>query len=62
MANGAGWILSVNALKEGLLSVVSVLIALYPALTVLFARIFLSERLSRLQKTGAVHRLRRRRR
>ena len=44
MANGAGW----------LLSVVSVLIALYPALTVLFARIFLSERLSRLQKAGAV--------
>jgi uncharacterized membrane protein len=54
MANGAGWLLSVSALKHGLLSVVSVLIALYPALTVLFARIFLSERLSRLQKTGAV--------
>ena len=53
MANGAGWILSVNALKEGLLSVVSVLIALYPALTVLFARIFLSERLSQLQRAGA---------
>jgi drug/metabolite transporter (DMT)-like permease len=53
MANGAGWILSVNALKEGLLSVVSVLIALYPALTVLFARIFLSERLTQLQRAGA---------
>jgi len=44
----------VSALRHGLLSVVSVLIALYPALTVLFARIFLSERLSRLQKAGAV--------
>ena len=54
MANGAGWLLSVSALRHGLLSVVSVLIALYPALTVLFARIFLSERLSRLQKAGAV--------
>jgi drug/metabolite transporter (DMT)-like permease len=53
MFNGAGWILSVHALREGLLSVVSVLIALYPALTVLFARIFLSERLSRLQLAGA---------
>jgi drug/metabolite transporter (DMT)-like permease len=53
MANGAGWILSVQALREGLLSVVSVLIALYPALTVLFARIVLSERLSQLQKAGA---------
>jgi drug/metabolite transporter (DMT)-like permease len=53
MANGAGWILSVNALKAGLLSVVSVLIALYPALTVLFARIFLSERLTQLQRAGA---------
>jgi drug/metabolite transporter (DMT)-like permease len=54
MANGAGWLLSVSALEQGLLSVVSVLIALYPALTVLFARIFLAERLSRLQKVGAV--------
>ena len=54
MANGAGWILSVHALREGLLSVVSVLIALYPALTVLFARIFLAERLSPMQKAGAV--------
>jgi drug/metabolite transporter (DMT)-like permease len=53
MANGAGWILSVHALRQGLLSVVSVLIALYPALTVLFARIFLSERLSPLQRAGA---------
>lgn len=54
MANGAGWILSVSALSEGLLSVVSVLIALYPALTVLFARAFLGERLSTMQKAGAV--------
>jgi drug/metabolite transporter (DMT)-like permease len=40
------------ALDRGLLSVVAVLTALYPAGTVLLARYVLGERLSRLQRTG----------
>ncbi len=43
-----------HALREGLLSVVSVLIALYPALTVLFARIFLARAaVARCRSAGA---------
>ena len=37
---------------------VSVLIALYPALTVLFARIFLAERLPAVAEGGSGHRVR----
>jgi drug/metabolite transporter (DMT)-like permease len=54
VANGAGWFLSVLALREGFLSLVAVLTALYPAITVLFARFVLHERLTPLQKSGAV--------
>ena len=43
-----------QALEHGLLSVVSVLTALYPAGTVLLARQLLGEHLSRLQQVGLV--------
>jgi drug/metabolite transporter (DMT)-like permease len=52
-ANGAGWVCSVLALRHGLLSLVSVLVALYPALTVLLALVFAGERLTRLQYAAA---------
>ena len=48
-ANGAGWVLATLALQHGLLSIVSVLIALYPAVTVLFAVVLVGERLTALQ-------------
>ena len=47
-------ILYLLALQHGLLSVVSVLTALYPAGTVLLARYVLGEHLSPLQRTGLV--------
>jgi len=54
-ANGAGWLCSVYALREGLLSLVSVLVALYPAVTVLLAVVVVRERLVPLQYVaGAV--------
>jgi drug/metabolite transporter (DMT)-like permease len=40
------------ALSHGLLSVVAVLTALYPAGTVLLARVVLQERMTRVQQTG----------
>jgi drug/metabolite transporter (DMT)-like permease len=49
VANGAGWVLATLALQHGLLAVVSVLIALYPALTVLLAVVVIRERLTGLQ-------------
>ena len=42
------------ATQEGLLSVVSVLGSLYPAVTVVLARIVLAERVSRVQEVGVV--------
>lgn len=53
VVNGAGWLFSTLALRGGLLSVVSVLIALYPAITVLLAAVLLRERLSPSQLAGA---------
>ena len=38
--------------REGLLSIVAVLTSLYPATTVLLARVFLGERIGRLQMAG----------
>ncbi len=42
------------ATTEGLLSVVSVLAAMFPVTTILLARLFLGERLSAAQRAGAV--------
>ena len=42
------------ATQEGLLSVVSVLGSLYPAVTVVLARIVLAERVARIQEVGVV--------
>jgi drug/metabolite transporter (DMT)-like permease len=50
--DAAANVLYVLALDHGLLSVVSVLTALYPAGTVLLARYVLGERLSPIQRTG----------
>jgi drug/metabolite transporter (DMT)-like permease len=42
------------ATQEGLLSVVSVLGSLYPAVTVVLARVVLAERVARVQEVGVV--------
>ena len=42
------------ATQEGLLSVVSVLGSLYPAVTVVLARVVLAERIARVQQVGVV--------
>jgi drug/metabolite transporter (DMT)-like permease len=42
------------ATTEGLLSVVVVLSSLYPAVTIALARVYLNERLQRLQQVGVV--------
>ena len=42
------------ATQEGLLSVVSVLGSLYPAVTVVLARVVLAERVARIQEVGVV--------
>jgi drug/metabolite transporter (DMT)-like permease len=52
LLDAAANVLYVLALSHGLLSVVSVLTALYPAGTVLLARYVLGERLSGVQRTG----------
>lgn len=52
--DGVANLLYLLAIREGLLSVVSVLSSLYPVTTVLLARIVLGERLERLQQLGMV--------
>jgi drug/metabolite transporter (DMT)-like permease len=52
LLDAAANVLYMLALSHGLLSVVSVLTALYPAGTVLLARYVLGERLTGLQRTG----------
>ncbi len=45
-------VLYLLAIREGLLSVVSVLTSLYPVSTVVLARVVLKERFARLQRVG----------
>ena len=47
--DGTGWILYFESIVAGPITIVGTLSAAYPALTVVFARIFLSEQLSLLQ-------------
>lgn len=53
VANCVGWVCSVLALRDGFLAVASVLTALYPALTVVFAAAVIGERLRRAQIAAA---------
>lgn len=50
--DGAAWILYFESIVAGPITIVGTLSAAYPALTVLFARFFLSEALSALQYFG----------
>lgn len=52
--NGAGWVFSILAIDRGLLAIVSVLIALYPAVTVMLATVVLREPLSRAQTVSGM--------
>lgn len=52
VSGGAANLLFLAATGHGQLALVSVLTALYPAVTILLARIFLAERLTRLQLMG----------
>ena len=54
LLGGGGSILFLAATKSGELAVVAVLAALYPVLTVLLARVVLSERWTRTQAVGLV--------
>jgi len=52
--DGAGWILYFQSIVAGPITIVGTLSAAYPALVVLFARIFLHETLHNVQYLGAV--------
>ena len=56
MAAGAGDtvanVLYLLAVRQGLVSLVAVIVALYPAATVILAQVVLSERLRRVQVAG----------
>jgi drug/metabolite transporter (DMT)-like permease len=54
VVDGCGVILYLYATHSGLLSITAVLTSFYPAFTVLCARFFTHERLTRLQALGAV--------
>ena len=51
--DGVGVVLYMSASLHGLLSLSALLTSFYPAFTVLCARVFLKERLSLVQATGA---------
>ena len=52
--DGVGWILYYQSIVYGPISIVGTLSAAYPALTVLFARVFLGEVLGRAQLAGVL--------
>lgn len=54
LADTSGNVLFAAAASQGLLSVVSVLASLYPVVTVVLARVYLRERVTRVQEAGAV--------
>lgn len=53
LADTSGNILFAAAASQGLVSVVSVLASLYPVVTVILARVYLRERVTRVQEGGA---------
>jgi drug/metabolite transporter (DMT)-like permease len=53
LADTSGNILFAAAASQGLVSVVSVLASLYPVVTVILARVYLHERVTRVQNAGA---------
>lgn len=52
LLDGCGWLLYFQAIVHGPIAIVGTLSAAYPALTVLFARVFLGEALGPLQYAG----------
>src|SRR5262245_3881420 len=50
--DGLGWLLYFQAIVHGPIAIVGTLSAAYPALTILFARVFLHENLTALQYAG----------
>ncbi len=52
--DGAGWIFYFESIVAGPITIVGTLSAAYPALTVVFARVFLNERLQTVQYIGVV--------
>jgi drug/metabolite transporter (DMT)-like permease len=54
LADTSGNVLFAAAASQGLVSVVSVLASLYPVVTVVLARVYLRERVTRIQEAGAV--------
>lgn len=52
--DGTGWILYFQSIVYGPITIVGTLSAAYPALTILFARVFLAEKLLNIQYVGVV--------
>ena len=54
LLDGSGWVLYFESIISGPITIVGTLSAAYPALTVVFARVFLHEQLSSLQYAAVV--------
>jgi drug/metabolite transporter (DMT)-like permease len=54
VADTSGNVLFAAAASQGLVSIVSVLASLYPVVTVILARVYLRERVTRVQEAGGV--------